>query len=371
MRAQKQVRLFLPLSFVACMGLSTSAIAADINTYRPGKAYLKSVASSPDQCAIQCTGDAKCRGWNFVMPQPNVQTGICEFNANIATPVFSAVSVSGENLAEIDQYMGDVIQGGTRTIRVGSPQVNLPVVNPKPPANTAQSSRRVIRQPVPGQTQKTILASHGTPVRQAATPRIYSQSPAQAPVATMPSPPPMAVSASRAAPTPQQKAFYREQYLRAQQAQKAQMTRQPIRAQQAQPTPYPASGPAPAMAPAYPPGHAANVQAQQAMEVAALKQHHLDKIQSLPSQSQAPAETSAPAPSPASVMAIPPSTVPSLFGNLHDDLTTMTPVPRTQTAPDNPTDPNAPMSTAVAVPAKPVTTEPLSNAAIMPGLAGG
>jgi hypothetical protein len=60
----------------------------------------------------------------------------------------------------------------------------------------------------------------------------------------------------------------------------------------------------------------------------------------------------------------------SLYGSLHDDLTkSLRPVARPQTAPDNLKNPDAPISTSRAVPAKPVEIAPLKTP-VIPGLAG-
>jgi len=60
----------ISLTAIATLGfgtlMSSSALAADQNTYRPGHAYLKAAANSFEACEQQCNGDAQCRGWNFV-----------------------------------------------------------------------------------------------------------------------------------------------------------------------------------------------------------------------------------------------------------------------------------------------------------------
>lgn len=99
-------------------GLSLNAFAAETGTYRPGEAYHSVTASSPSQCAAQCSGDAQCKGWNFIRPRQMSRTGVCEFNARSVTPVPSPVSVSGNNATA--RMSSRIIPAGTNTVRVGT-----------------------------------------------------------------------------------------------------------------------------------------------------------------------------------------------------------------------------------------------------------
>lgn len=126
--------------------LTSSAIAADAGTYRPGTTYQSVTASSPDICESQCSGDAQCRSWNYIKIS-KAAAGVCEFNSNTASPVPSSVSVSGENSS--NRSFSSVVQGSTNTVRVGAPTVT----QPKAEVTRSSASRRVVRQPVEQKTQ--------------------------------------------------------------------------------------------------------------------------------------------------------------------------------------------------------------------------
>jgi len=123
--------------------LSAPAFAADLGTYRPGTPYSSTVAGGADICDNQCAGDAQCRGWNYVKPNPRA-AGVCEFLSSVSTPIASQISISGESQSAAPYYSG-LTTGGTNTIRVGT--------QPKSSTNTtrvgqASPGRRVVRQPV-------------------------------------------------------------------------------------------------------------------------------------------------------------------------------------------------------------------------------
>ena len=139
---------FLTFSVFAAL-LSAPAFAADLGTYRPGTPYSSTVAAGADVCDNQCAGDAQCRGWNYVKPNPRA-AGICEFLSSVSTPISSQISISGESQSAAPYYSG-LTTGGTNTVRVGT--------QPKASTNTvrvgqAPSSRRVVRQPVPQRVAK-------------------------------------------------------------------------------------------------------------------------------------------------------------------------------------------------------------------------
>jgi len=105
---------------------SAPVIAADLGTYRPGSPYHSVNAAGADICASHCSGDAQCRGWNFVKVNPRAP-GVCEFNSKRALPITSAISISGDGAAEPS---GGLMHGGTNTIRVGT--TARPVTKPTP-----------------------------------------------------------------------------------------------------------------------------------------------------------------------------------------------------------------------------------------------
>ena len=321
----------LSLTFIATLALSQSlsmtAFAADQNSYRPGQAYLKAAATSHEACAQQCQGDAQCRGWNFVRPNPRAASGICEFNARVASPVSSAISISGEVVTSVDPLMSRAIPAGARTRRVGTPTIEK-----RKPVPTQNRGTRVKRMPVPAQQKSTQPISHTRPAAQnpnARQSRVYGNS-AQ-PGSNMQKAPAQNL-------TPQQQQYYRQQFLAERQRH----------------------------------------QQLQARQQAALRQQQNQRPQMMQGPQQAPQQFApmmgpqrapiAAAPQPTAQMPMPQQ---SLYGSLHDDLTKdFTPVSRPKTAPDNLNNPDAPVSTSRAVPAEPVETAPLRKPVIA-GLAGG
>ena len=133
---------------------STFAQAQDPGTYRPGQPYNAVPATSSTVCDTQCQGDAACRGWNFVRTNPRQTQGICEFNSLAVDPIQSPVSVSS-NLTQVFNSTGqnNIIPAGVRTTRIGSPNPQIQAPSAQKNTNQASSQRRIIRQPVPQQTQ--------------------------------------------------------------------------------------------------------------------------------------------------------------------------------------------------------------------------
>lgn len=316
-------------------GLALSALAADQNTYRPGQAYLKTAATSHQACAQQCQGDAQCRGWNFVRPNPRTASGICEFNARVAAPVNSAISTSGEVITSIDPLMSRAIPTGARTRRVGTP-----IVEVRKPATPATRPTQVRRMPVPAPQKSLSPTSYSKPITAAPNarpPRTYggTPTPMQLPMPTQIKAP-VQRPAQQQKLTPQQQ-YYRQQFLAdRQRAEQARAQQQNAMRQQQFQRPQMERPPAPIPQPVGP-------------------QH----IQQPPQAVQNAPSAAAPMPQQQ-----------SLYGSLHDDLTkNLRPVARPQTAPDNLNNPDAPISTSRAVPAKPVETAPLKSP-VIPGLAG-
>ena len=133
------MRIFTFSVFAAL--LSAPAFAADLGTYRPGTPYNSTVAAGADICDNQCAGDAQCRGWNYVKPNPRA-AGICEFLSSVSTPISSQISISGESQAATPAY-SRVTQGATNTIRVGTQAVaNSRTTR----VGQSPSGRRIIRQ---------------------------------------------------------------------------------------------------------------------------------------------------------------------------------------------------------------------------------
>ena len=133
----------ITLSLFATL-LSAPAFAADLGTYRPGTPYSSTVAGGADVCESHCSGDAQCRGWNYVKPNPRA-AGICEFLSSVSAPIASSVSISGENQSA-SSFSSRVKLGGTNTIRVGTqvtPRQNTVTVGQVSPRRT------VVRQTQP------------------------------------------------------------------------------------------------------------------------------------------------------------------------------------------------------------------------------
>ena len=135
------MRLFSILALTTL--LSAPAFAADLGTYRPGSPYHSVVAPGADVCQSHCAGDAQCRGWNYVKVNPRAP-GVCEFNSKTASPIESAISISGNGSMSAAP---NLVQGGTNTVRVGTS------VTPKarPQVRQASPTRRVVRKAVPQQ----------------------------------------------------------------------------------------------------------------------------------------------------------------------------------------------------------------------------
>ena len=140
------MRLFSILALTTL--LSAPAFAADLGTYRPGSPYHSVVAPGADVCESHCSGDAQCKGWNYVKVNPRAP-GVCEFNAKSVSPIESAISISGPGGMSAAP---NLMQGNTNTIRVGTsprtaPRSSTVSVGQRP------SGRRVVRQAIPQRVQ--------------------------------------------------------------------------------------------------------------------------------------------------------------------------------------------------------------------------
>lgn len=354
--------MFLKTSTVfaaSVMMISSPAFSADQNTYRAGAPYLKVVAQSHTQCETQCRGDAQCRGWNFIRTNAGALSGICEFNSRVARPVASPVSISGINGSKVDTLMSRAVQGGAHTVRVGAPQTMA-----VPQTSGKNRPRRIIkREPIPQNPGYQQRASYQTQSNRPAPSQVPSQASSQVPSQANPRAPrvyggaqaqhprqavqqaPMPPQRPAAAPgnsarganhaLSQEQYYYRQQYLAAQHRQQQLAARAKARPMPMPPTGYGQTPPA------------------------AMQRQPLPQSAPNGGYAQAPRAPMAP------MIAQTPATRRSLYGSLYDDLT---PVPRPKTAPDQPQNPDAPMSTSRAVPTKPVASAPIAPA--IPGLAG-
>lgn len=316
-------RLFLTLAILVwtLMSLPALSFAADQYAYRAGQPYLKITANSHTECEAQCRGDAACRGWNFIRPNPRSRSGICEFNARKAIPVSSPISISGEINTRVDPLMSRAVpMANGNTVRVGTPIMPKPAPSraaSKLPANMITRitqpvlSETIIRAPIPAGF-KPISEVNLQPFTGPIRPRSMTR-----------------------------EQIYREQALAAQKraAEQAQ-----TRAQQAQNSAVIVNRPPQQFVPTM-------LQAPRAPQVPQTLQ--IPRVQIPPM-----IPTAAP-------------NQQSLYGSLHDDLTqNMTPVPRSQTAPDQVNNPDAPLATSRAIPVIPVQAGQLGYPAV-PGLAGG
>ncbi len=135
------MRLFSVL--VLASTLSAPAFAADLGTYRPGAPYNSIIAPAADICQNQCAGDAQCRGWNYVKVNPRAP-GVCEFNSKPASPIESAISISGEGASLLGP---NISVGSTNTVRVGT----APAPSQRDTVRRTSPNRRVVRQALPQQ----------------------------------------------------------------------------------------------------------------------------------------------------------------------------------------------------------------------------
>jgi len=142
--------------FILSSVLAVPAFAVDPGTYRPGMTYDSISAANANICESQCSGDAQCRGWNFVKINPTQTTGICEFNAREAAPVPSPYSISGDNISQFRS--AKLIQGRNNTVRVGDVAGS---VQRSAPA----TKRRVVREPIPQRLQPQSTSYQKPPVQ--------------------------------------------------------------------------------------------------------------------------------------------------------------------------------------------------------------
>jgi len=138
-------------------GIAMPALA-QIDSYRPGAPYSAVPAQAADQCVAACSGDAACRGWNFVTIRKGA--AVCEFLSRDANPVPSAGSVSG--------VAAHVSGASSRLVRT-APSPAVRVGQPAPVKRVqAVPSRKAVKPAVAPTVERRVAA----PVRQrVVTPR--------------------------------------------------------------------------------------------------------------------------------------------------------------------------------------------------------
>lgn len=141
-------RTFTYISIIASLALSTSAFAADVNSYRNGGAYLSSPAIAPAMCESQCAGDAQCRSWNFLRSGNPNMVGMCELNSHIGTTAPHPFAISGSS-NKSQTYGANLVQGRTNVTRIGDPVTVVPQSQVR--ARTLTASTRPTARQVPHQ----------------------------------------------------------------------------------------------------------------------------------------------------------------------------------------------------------------------------
>lgn len=144
----KALRLILPVLPVLTLSFAASAHAADVNTYRPGQVYAATHAQNAGICEMQCSGTAQCYGWNFLRSGNPNGSGMCELNATSAAAVGHPYAISGDNGGRT-LGASNIVQGQSRTFRIGNPEAARPVMRPAPrPVVQAAPQRRPVTAPV-------------------------------------------------------------------------------------------------------------------------------------------------------------------------------------------------------------------------------
>jgi len=318
------------------------AIAAEPGTYRPGAPYYSTHAASADICERQCSGDAQCKGWNFVAINRRAEKGVCEFNSTDAAPVPSEISTSGSN--GVPSYSRRLAAGGTSTVRVGSPEPvrrsapsprsNIIAVRTAPLAKpSARTDLSAVR---PG--ARAIRPGQKTPprriVREAIPQRIQPEHSAYRA--------PARATAAPAMPKPPQRPRFQHN-LDPGVPQGYVPRRAPQNARPQAPAPAP------------------RLQGGDPRLQNMVRQHAAQPARPAPTsrpQAQAPQAQPQVAPQRPQTLA---QAEQSLFGSLHDDV--KTPKPITEAEENNP---DAPIATVTAVPIKKVTTDNLLGLAGAP-----
>ncbi|MBL4852927.1 MAG: hypothetical protein JKY25_01665 [Robiginitomaculum sp.] len=354
-----RISIFVSVFVTAFWGVATNSYGADQNTYRAGQAYLKTAAANHVQCEQQCRGDAGCRGWNFIRPNPGSRTGICEFNARKARAQSSPVSISGEINTGVDALLSQTVPTQGRTVRVGTPIVpsrqtpsrNLTAERPQIKLQNLARLRSPKPEVKQGVKHMPTPANHPAPH--------FFQQPQASPQTQIT--PANTETQSLANRQNLERQFYRQQMLAAQRRAAEQAYARNF-GQRSEQQNY---GPRPVRQYTPPQFQQGNYPPQP------------QAPQPQPQQNPVPVRM---APPPMKQMNRPQAYGPqpqSLYGSLHADMAdltkNMTPVPRPQTAPDFIDNPDAPLSTSRslsrslsrsgsrAAPTAPVETAPLER----------
>lgn len=157
----RSFKVFVSAAFFTVSG---PAFAGDLNTYRTGNAYLKVPAPGAQSCEAQCNGDAQCKGWNFLRSGAPNGSGICEFNSQISGLSAHPYAISG--LASSSSYAGGtLVQGATRTTRIGQPVTIRPQIRPQlQQASTRPMQRQIRRAPAPVTRTRQFIPQQTAPV---------------------------------------------------------------------------------------------------------------------------------------------------------------------------------------------------------------
>jgi len=148
MRAHFSLSSLRLIVAASALSLAAPVFAADINTYRAGQTYSANTTSSPQTCALQCSGDAQCYGWNFLRTGAPNGSGVCELNANVANAVGHPFAISGDNGGR-SYGASSVVRGQARTYRIGNPEAARPQMQTKAaPTNLISAERRRVAPPV-------------------------------------------------------------------------------------------------------------------------------------------------------------------------------------------------------------------------------
>ena len=134
--------------FALGLCLSAAPAYAQVGTYRPAPVASVSPATAPDQCVSHCSGDAGCRGWNFVTVAPG--QAVCEMLAGDAEPVPNLRATSGTAPGLAPSHHRILRGTPGRTVRIGSPEPRI-VTRPaaKPTSQPARAMPPIERRPVP------------------------------------------------------------------------------------------------------------------------------------------------------------------------------------------------------------------------------
>jgi PAN domain len=117
MRLRKPgIAIALALPFFLALG--TARAMAQTNYDRPGGDYTsaKLTSGDPEDCALMCERDRRCRAWNFRYPAPNAEdvdrpsVAVCWLKSTVPPRVPSPASVSGVRGAGVIELRNSAIE---------------------------------------------------------------------------------------------------------------------------------------------------------------------------------------------------------------------------------------------------------------------